>query len=268
MEKFYKCDRKSSVGIRLEHFWHKAQKAAHRAEDYAKKMGATSYIQPVQFFEGGVDFLEFEKEPDLRVWRKRTDLGETVVYEPRCSVRAGVMMVPYKDSVLSNRWNIVYEKNTSEWTQVRNRFPLSYWCGKLGIKVSSSETEDWKRVDAALKGKFWLPYLEFSAEYESASVVPTYVRKAVRAERLRLSLPVVSMDELYELLVFQLPDGKEEIKDFAQNLSTPTFFIYRDVFYISIGGECKHSELEEITKGVFVYNKNVALRESSLCDIE
>ena len=90
---------------------------------------------------------------------------------------------------------------------------------------------------------------------------PQWFRKAVEAEKLRLSLPVVGISEFYDIVKFQLPDDKKDAKS-SEPISTPAFFLHDGYFWVSFVYPCTADDMEEISKETFYFALNTAKRAS------
>lgn len=280
---FYSCDINSKVGKKLRSFHHRANCAAQRADDYARKYGAVSYIPPVQFFEGGVDYLEFDHEPDPRIWRKRFNADNRTQYEPNCMYRAEILAVPDERFQPSDTWNRTYSREHLTWEQVSPRFPLSYWARIAKYQLTGDKDKDMVAVDAKLSSCSFVPFIEFygsepapasDAAAPAATVpsgspagkkksVPNYLRRAIQAEKDRQALPVVETEWLFALLdMADLPTDPDERKAFLANLETPLFFYYagNDRYYIRCQRPCKAEGLHETTAPDFNHYKRYALK--------
>ena len=127
---YYQCDMYSTIGKQLQKYWDCIIRAASRADDYARKYGASSYEAPVQYFEGGVDYLIFDHTPDLKVWRKKiTDAEGTDLYEPNCMYRSDVLVMPDDRFHPSDTWDKTYSKEHLAWKERRNH--LRALCGVI-----------------------------------------------------------------------------------------------------------------------------------------
>ncbi|MCF0193493.1 MAG: hypothetical protein HUK05_08830 [Prevotella sp.] len=256
---YYKTYRTTVLGKKLTSFMEKSEIAARASERYAKKCGALAYIQPVQYFEGGVEFLEFEKEPDLNVWRKRTDLGDTPLYEPNCSSESCYLATNDDKFTPSSTWNKLYATKAVHWDQVKYEKPIEYWMQYAKI----TPTEDEKHNLAAYKemyakmlddklGKmlFWrcLRFTGPQKPQDRRAKSSRALHKAVKMEQMRIALPVVQVQELYDILDCALSDRKSE-----QEQYTPTLFLYKDHYYIGVQYKCSNSELTEIEKSEHNY---------------
>ena len=289
---FYFCDINSKVGKKLRSFHHRANRAAQRADDYARKYGAVSYIPPVQFFEGGVDYLEFDHEPDARIWRKRFNADNRAQYEPNCMSRPEILVVPDDRFQPSDTWNRTYSHEHLTWEQVSRRFPLSYWARTVKYQLTGDKEKDMAAVDARLSSCSFVPFIEFfgidpalvpaaspadaspavsvpagSASWKKTPFtkksVPNYLRRAIQAEKDRLALPVIETEWLFALLdMADLPADKDERKAFLANLETPLFFYYagKDRYYIRCQRPCNAEGLHETTAPDFNHYKRFALK--------
>ena len=270
---YYSCDINSKVGKKLRSFHHKAVKAAERADEYARKYGATSYIQPVQFFEGGVDYLEFEKEPDARIWRKRFNADNRAQYEPNCMYRPEILVLPDERFQPSDTWNRTFSREHLSWEQVKRRFPLSYWARALKYELTGDKEKDLEAVEVKLKDCSFVPFIEFYGETEKdpdgskkgKKSVPNYLRRAIQAEKDRQALPVVETEWLFALLdMADIPTDPDERKAYLSNVETPIFFLYAyETYYIRCQCPCNAEGLHAITIADFNGKKRYALKKEA-----
>ena len=213
---YYTCDTNSRVGRKLRSFWRTACHAAERADDFARKYGAVSYITPDQFFMGGVDYLEFDHKPDLRVWRKRVHSADGIdEYEPNCMCRADVLIIPDDRFQPSDTWNRTYSREHLSWEQARQKKTLKEWATIVGYTLTDDNETDWDYVTSQLHNRFFVPFMEFFGELtEDGKSIPQTLRRAVRAEKDRLALPVVKTETLLLLLGSQIPQQDNNKKAF------------------------------------------------------
>lgn len=262
---YYVCKKTSAVGRRLCSFFRKALRADERAENYAKKFAASSYVQPSQFFAGGVDFLEFDKAPDPAVWRKRITTPDGIdEYEPNCMVRSDFLVVDDENFTPSDTWNRTFLPARLQWTLVRGKKSMKEWAAVAGCVLTKDKEKDACLIDELLSGKFFIPYLEYFGEemVVNAKRVPQSLRKAIRAEKERQRLPVVDAQELFLLLDMQL-DVPDDAKKASQlSVETPIFFLQGDNFYIRSRVPCKADELQATNMAEFNYRKRFAQIES------
>lgn len=266
----YQTDENSNVGRKLKKFWDAALRAARKADQYAAKYGADTYLPPVQFFEGGVDYLEFETTPDLRVWRKRFEVDGKEQYEPNCMYNGEILVVPDRRFQPSSTWDRTFSKTHLTWEQAKPKYSLRKWAEVINYTLTGNREEDEKAVEDQLRNKSFVPYVQFYGDLPAnAKVVPNYLRQAIQAEKDRQALPVIEVEWLFAILDAVSPfDNKKAStiskKDLASafaNTETPMLFYYQGKFYVSLVLPCHAEGLHEITEGTFNYKKNIALRE-------
>lgn len=260
---YYTCKKTSSVGRRLLSFLCRAIKADERAEQYAKRFGATSYVQPPQFFAGGVDFLEFDKTPDTKVWRKRITTPEGIdEYEPNCMVRSDIHIVNDERFTPSDTWQRAYSRQRLSWLQVKDKKPLQEWAAIVGYELTKEHDRDVRHLDTLLSGKYFIPYLEYFGDQPSkkGKSVPQTLRKAICAERERQRLPVVDADELF--LILDMEFGDDTKKASPVSVVTPVFFMESDNFYIRSRVPCKAEGLDSTNMLEFNYHKRFSRVDS------
>ena len=68
-------------------------------------------------------------------------------------------------------------------------------------------------------------------ESSSRTVAHQWFRKAVEAEKLRLSLPIVEVSEFIILVNTAIPEDRAEIARLASSNFTPVMFVWKDYFY-------------------------------------
>lgn len=263
-EIYYYTSRKTSVmGRRLCSFLKKALRADGRAEKYAKMFGASSYVQPPQFFAGGVDFLEFDKVPDPAVWRKRfTTLDGIDEYEPNCMVRSDLLIVDDEHFMPSDTWCRTYSHERLLWSQVRDKKPTFGWAAEINYALTGEKNRDGRYIDTFMADKFFFPYLEYFGDQPSknGNSIPQTLRKAICAEKERQRLPVVDAQELFLLLDMQFKE--DDIKKASPvSVVTPVFFLERDKFYIRSRVPCKADGLEHTNVVEFNYHRRFAVAE-------
>lgn len=258
---YYTCKKTSVVGRRLLSFLRRAIKADERAEAYAKKFGASSYVQPPQFFAGGVDFLEFGKAPDPSVWRKRFTTPDGIdEYEPNCMVRSDLLIVDDEHFMPSDTWCRTYSHERLLWSQVRDKKPTFGWAAEINYALTGEKNRDGRYIDTFMADKFFFPYLEYFGDQPSrdGKAVPQSLRKAIRAERERQRIPVVDAQELLLLLNMQLDQKDNTKKTSPVSVVTPVFFLQGDNFYIRSRVPCKADGLESTNVVEFNYHKRFA----------
>lgn len=257
---YYYCDVNSAVGSRVRRFWHRAKKAAEAADAYARKYGAVSYVQPVQYFEGGVEYLEFDKTPEEGVWRKKLETDGRVQYEPDCHWRTECLVVPDSRLHPADTWNKTFSKQSIEWKNAQKLFPLEYWAKAVNIQLSDDKEADRAVIDLELRNRTFILFREFYSDHEDTSngKASQPLRRAIRAEKDRLSLPIVQVESLYAALEMQQPETADDRKAYNES-GTPLFFFYRQGVYLRVCLPCKAQGLHEITGNRF-YDKSAELK--------
>lgn len=261
---YYQCDRHSKAGRELYKFHRSAQHADEAAEAYAKRYEASSYVQPAQFFTGGIDYLEFDKEPDPQVWRKKfTAADGRGEYEPNCMVGADICALFDEHLRPSDTWNTTYSKERLTWEQVKNRKTAWDWLQLIHEPFSGSTEEAAQRAEDLLKNRVFVEYLYYYGDqpHEKHTVAPRTLRQAVHAEKDRVTLPVVRTEDLYTLLGMLLPQDAEEAKTYLQETETPTYFIYDDTWYVRTCHPCSAEGLHGISEGTYTVKMNMAQQQ-------
>ena len=262
---FYWCDVESKAGKRLKKLMQRQIRVCERADDYAKKYGATEYEPPVQFYDGGIDYLLFgNKKPDPRVWRKRLDDAEgNGIYEPNCMVRSDILVLPDDRFHPSDTWNKTYGKDHLTWPMVKGQKPLAQWAAIIGYRLTDDKEQDAAAVELTLHNKTFVAFLEYygAEPCKSKADAPQWLRKAIKAEKDRVALPVITVEEVFALLECDVPKEDPERSAFLYNMVTPIFFVHRDKFYIGSQCPCLVEGLHDSNKEKFIYHYNVSNRE-------
>jgi hypothetical protein len=137
--------------------------------------------------------------------------------------------------------------------------------------LTDDAKENERLVNETLQNHAFIKYLEFTAPenpnpapschsersrgISSNAPMPWTLRKAIAAERQRISLPVVSVVRLYAMLQAVATEGEK------QEPSTPTFFNYGGRYYIGIDRECTSLALNPITPELYTKKKTDAMLE-------
>ena len=282
---YYRCDVYSKVGRQLTEFWRAYEKAQERAEQYAQKAGATSYVQPVEYFGGGVEYVSFDKEPDPLIWRKRlTDADGVVCYEPNCVAQHEIMCIPDHRMQPSDKWNMLFSKERFTWKEAKQMKPLRYWLKAMGKTPSSDEEADKKLVEEHFQYYAFVPFIHFvgsdDTDYrqhetrrrdgnKKRQVAPRALREAVYMEKTREQLPTVQAEWLFAILGIE-----DAVSDASKGKApvlmreTPTFFIYRDTYYLRVIKECKAEGLHLILPSVYATQLENARAQQQMDDEE
>jgi hypothetical protein len=96
---------------------------------------------------------------------------------------------------------------------------------------------------------------------KSKADAPQWLRKAIKAEKDRVALPVITVEEVFALLECDVPKEDPERSAFLYNMVTPIFFVHRDKFYIGSQCPCLVEGLHDSNKEKFIYHYNVSNRE-------
>ena len=274
---YYRFDEEGALGKEMRKFWHDCTKADEAAERWAQKFGGQSavYYQDPKFFAGSVRFLSFPKDADVNpeIWRRAGEANGDELWEPNCSQRSGCILCPRIGFRPSDTAHRIYEKRYSHWLEVKRFYTTGEWAEKAGLQLSGKPEQDEMAVNAIMQNQIFIKYMEFYGEEISPqgrddkagdarkkSVMPWTLRKAIEAERQRMSLPTVSTERLYQMLRAETPVAKEG-KPIQMPQETPTFFYYGGRYYIGIALKCHHTALEEITEEIYRMKLATAQRE-------
>ena len=257
MKHYYTFAEDSEPGRRLKVFWQACQNVDQKADRYAHKMGAEAFYSSPVAFAGGVSCLVFPKRKmddgterltvNREVWRSGGELNGEECFEPNVTQRNDCMIYPNRDFRPSDTSNVIFHKRFSTWQEVRHLHSLKRWCEKIGRAATMTADE----LDAFMQPKIFLLYTEIvplSADKKAG-------KRAVRAERFRMELPVVEVADFYRL--FGVQD-----KDIPMEDETPTFFLYLGQYYISLSAPISVDKVEDIDGQRFVCMRNIATRKS------
>lgn len=233
MNRYYKIVADSEIGQPLADFHKRAVDADAAAEAYAVEMGATAYIQPSQYFAGGVEFLEFDKPVSDDLWRVR-ELGGSVLYEPNCQAVSGLMILDKDQPIPENTGNIIYGTGRMRWRDIYSTKSIVFWAVLLGYRLTGDNLADCLYIERMLSDKYFVHTLEYKG-----------TPQAVEAERKRVLLPVVEAADYYKVFGVGLPD-------IVKISHTPVFFILEGMYYLSLPADCfPMDSLIPITKEEF-----------------
>lgn len=250
--------------VALNRYWHEAVKAEKAAEKYAKQFKATEWLSDPNFFGGGVAYLIFgDVIPDSTIWRVGTKVeGGTLCYEP--NVQMVQMMAHVKRGLHpSDTWNRVYRKNPMTFEMVKRRYKLEEWAQFGKYVLSGNEEKDWHRIDKMFSGfdfyDFVLirPSTEIKKDKKGNDKFSLAQRRAVYAQKQRMQLPVVRVEDLYKIMDANLV-AKDENGKLIKSQSSPTFFKYWNDLYFASDYPCKGDDLIEISLADY----NIAMREA------
>lgn len=286
MKFYYKLSTRTESGKRLRKFNSQAILALRRADAYAKRMGAIAYHSSNDAFAGGVEFLVFDKEPNLAIWRAATKVDGEVLYEPNVKIDTGVKMVN-KNQLPTDEPDCIYNRNKLlSWSDVKPHYSLATWAKTANIyrATTMSETELWTEVNKRMKDRNFISYIRFSdmpspdllkkAPRRSTEKKPTVrlvrpsvkvASRAVTAEQQRMALPVMSFSSLMDILTAGATDETSKCN------TTPIFFEWEKVWYIGVDVPCDgNPDMELIDANAFTFalntKKRVLAREAAEFD--
>ena len=272
--KYYKVDISTNTGTQLNQFLRKCQKADIAADKYAKRMGAVKYIQPMDVFAGGVDYLEFQCSKKGKEWIEVPSGDPSVtLWQPNCLAIPAIKTVP-KGVNFELKWDEFIPGGIKR----AKRLSLDDVKSLLGDD-NIKKLREFEQANLGVGAYDYVPLHRFTHGSDKLTLSvseaqnndklspssrqrkPQWFRKAVEAEKLRLSLPVVEISEFDDIVKFQLPDVEKDPKSLAQ-MSTPVFFTHEGYFWLSFFCPCTADDMEEITKDTFNFALNTAKRAS------
>lgn len=255
MMNYFTIPFKSEAGRQLQAFFNTARIAERAAERYAASMGAVAFHSDPNSFAGGVSYLEFEKEPDLAVWRPALKIEERMCYEPNCRIETDVIRV-VENFRPSDTKDTIFGRKTLKWDDVRREKTLKEWAVIAGVKAGEYREKELRTiVYERLKDCLFLRVLRIKDFTIGSRPRSRKLSRAVVAERKRLQLPVVFTEDLYSILHVQ------DLDLAAQDDSTPVFFHYKDKWFIGCNRPCSLPYMEVIDAKEFNVTANTAQRE-------
>ena len=214
---YYRFLVESPEGRALRSFHRAAVKADEKAEQYAKRVGAESFFTDPNTFAGGVSIVTFKQGEAVNrnIWRLEFENKETgeECYLPNVQVVKGVHYVDAGRKLPIDTANRIFKR----------------------VLGSKTVNDTGKRLD--------VPYLEIRPVMKEASKADR--TRAVSAERMRLKLPRVRVEDFYRIVRADLTDVKK------LSTSTPTFFTHHDRYYIAMDYPSLCADFEQIDLGMF-----------------
>ena len=272
--KYYKVDISTNTGTQLNQFLRKCQKADIAADKYAKRMGAVKYIQPMDVFAGGVDYLEFKCSKKGKEWIEVPSGDPSVtLWQPNCLAIPAIKTVP-KGVNFELKWDEFIPGGIKRAKRL-SLDDIKLLLGDDNVK----KLREFEQANLGIGAYDYVPLHRFTHGSDKLTLSvseaqnnenlspstrqrqPQWFRKAVEAEKRRLSLPVVGISEFYDIVKFQLPEDKKDAKS-SEPVSTPAFFLHDGYFWVSFIYPCTADDMEEITKETFEYAMNTAKRAS------
>lgn len=264
---YYKVEKSTETGKKLIAFLQCCRKADIAADKYAKKMGAYAYIQPDDAFAGGCDILHFKSDKGKEWKELPTDDTENRCFVPNCTAIPAIKMVKKGEKVV-----LKFDEFIPGGEKKMKRLTFEDVKRYARTKEEQAKIADFEKANLGEGAYDFIPVFRFVDEKtlqpiqahqrSGAATVPQWFRKAVEAERLRLSLPIVEMSEFNDIVNAAIPETREEAERMALVPTCPALFTSGDNFFLSFFCPCRAEELKEVTEQEFQYAMNTALRES------
>ena len=218
---YYKVLADSATGKRLLGFLHACKKCEQAADDWCKKFGARFYMDDPNYFAGGVACVAFDGKPDPKMWRPYTKVDGEQYYLPACEAVPGRVEIPHREYALRDTWDTMYLRN-----QIRE------------VKETGDDGVEVKRLYVAMLS--FRPSGGLLDPQGRPVQAGRSLRRAIGAEQKRLRLPVVTVQQLYQVLGVSLPDGRIDPR-------TPIVFLWGASLYIGSAYPCGAEGLTAIT---------------------
>ena len=254
---FYRFDLTSELGKSFKKFQRDCADANRAAEIWAEKAHAKAYYSSPSGFAGGVTCVSFgDMVPDDRLWKNiGKDQNGELQYEPLCSSRTGVALLPRKEFMPSDTKTKIYSKRICTWKEVKRMLPIQEWAAIAGTKLTDDKDADMAAIEKCLGDEYFMQYVElYREDYEEKRKTAQKKRRmtnlqltAIELERTRLLLPLVTTERLYALMQAE-EEIPEEKKATVIEEVTPIFFKTLKHVYIALCHPCKHPSLEKISK--------------------
>lgn len=252
---FYETPIDSPTGERISKFWQQCIRCEQAAEDYAKRMGAKYYYSDPRYFAGGVVCIAFAEDQriDTQVWRKAgVDRNDGLTYyEPDVQQRTGLAEIPHRDYALKDTFDRIYQRDKI----IEREVP------QCPAVLPQGTTKEHPELLPQGAKKLFIPYVEFFRPEPPARSNSGHrqasrgLRKAIKAEALRLRLPVMRTGQLLAILTATPVPSM----DVSRPTATPTFFPFRSRYFIGTASDCStNSDLMPITSQQYTMNEQLA----------
>ena len=250
MKKFYyKISVNSSCGKNIIKFHRECQVAEKAADEYAAKMGAEAYHSSPYGFQGGVESLEFKDDKaDEEVWKQLGVRNGRKIFVPNCEKQQGCVV--FKKKFPKDTKDVIYQHKVLTWDEIKFVYTLKQWADMVHIKYKDINAEQ-EVIEKKMSKYHFVQYTKFSGDqvaYRKSKMSQTLLR-AIKAENMRMKLPVVSTDKLYEMF-------GAVIKKAHKNEDTPTFFKYGSFYYISCDYPCSNKDLRIIAPQMYTLQRS------------
>ena len=250
MEKsYYKVNVISPCGKEITKFFRECQLAEKAAEDYAVKMGAEAYHSSPYGFAGGVESVEFKDDiVDKDVWQLAGNRNGRNIYLPNCEKEQGCVV--FKKTFPKDTKDMIYQHKVYAWNEIKFVYSLSKWAEMVHIKYTDIKA-DASILEKKMSKYHFVQYTKFSGDQKpgrDAKMAKSLLR-AIKAESMRMKLPVVSTDKFYDLLgAVKKKQNKTE--------DTPTFFRNKNYYYLSCPYPCSNKDLRIIALQMYTLQKS------------
>lgn len=257
MRHYYRVKEKSWMGKNIGHLLSECQEVDRKTKQYVKNMGADDYYAKAGTFEGGIAYLIFseDKKPDERIWRYVSHIGSDVCYEPNCSMVISAAVMSDDKFRPSNTFDTVFDKKPSTFSEVFGLNPLSHWASIAHYQLHgvSGMRDDLNYLQHYFVKTKFLKYMKFSPSPKNGkpTKMTDVVRRAIRAERERYALPVITMQRVLITLMADMSGVEKKQLEF-----TPMFFPHDGYYYICMQFKCTDAEAEQINGDAFTVAVN------------
>lgn len=256
MKYYYTFKEYTLFGRRLKVFWQACQNVERKADAYAKKMGAEAFYSSPVSFAGGVACLVFPKRKmddgtervtaNREVWRMDGTLDGEECFVPNVTQRTDCLVYSDRRFCPSDTSSVIFHRRFSTWREVSHLHSLKRWLEKMCLPHTTTADE----LEAIMQKKHFLLYTEIVAMSGDKQAG----KRAIRAERFRMELPVIEVADFYRL--FGVADTA-----IPQAEETPTFFLYQGSYYVGLSAEIDGDDVEEIDEQRFTCMRNMATRK-------
>ena len=214
---FYHFPVKSAPGRALRSFHRASVKAEQEQMDYCRKVGAKSFLENAQHFTGGVVgvFFADPAKVNRNIWRIEGHDKDTYepIFVPNTIDRYGQQPLQPDQAIPKSNAHRIYapkaatDQDGHRYAQYVDITPVA------GSVPSGSSAGKIPKSDCA---------------------------RAVQAELWRLKLPTTSFAALFRILGFDYTRDDGTAATVKHESTTPTFFIYRDCYYVAMSHPSRH----------------------------
>lgn len=251
MEKYcYQVSVTSKCGKELAKFHCQCRLAEDASEEYAKKMGAEAYHSSPEGFIGGIESLEFKDDKvDTEVWKQIGTRNGRNLYLPNCEKQQGCAV--FKKVYPKDTKTVIYQHRVYAWKDICMVYPLQKWADMVHIKYTDIKKER-EIIEKKMEKYHFVQYTSFTGTQKPTRnyKIANNLLRAIKAEHMRMRLPVMSTEKLYKLLEANTDKNKKKTED------TPTFFIYKNHYYIKCDYPCSNKDLKFIAPQMYTLQRS------------